>query len=550
MVGMAAAGATAVKKTSRKNTSRDGQFRHALDTCSKNGDLAGALALYETAVSEDIRLSAYHFNSLLHILCSSVEAPAQSTVDAATRIFDAMVAAGIMPNEATITSMARIVARRPDGSGGDLAFDLVRTMGERYGATPRLRTYAPVLYAFCQWLEADKAYEVESHMASADVLPEEPEIAALLEMSAKVGRREKVYEYLHRLRSNVRCVAASTAEILENWFNSKHAAEVGSSNLDFGRVVNAILINGGGWHGLGWLGRGIWEVNRINVAADGHCTLCKQRLACVDIDQSETKKFAESVASLAMKREAASNIKRFQEWLEEHNGYDAIVDGANVALYQQNFADGGFSLSQLDIVVREIFKRNNNKWPLIVLHNRRIQALMQNPDNRQLLDTWRSEGALYTTPGGSNDDWYWLYAAVKLGCLLVTNDEMRDHIFELLGRAFFPMWKERHQVRYTFVKGKLMLVMPPPYSIVIQESGSGSWHVPLDDNCNDENLRTWLCIRRCDESNQASDLTHNSIHTNDEVQYPLTVAAEHVNNSSTDSKQQVTGKRKERSSTP
>lgn len=41
---------------------------------------------------------------------------------------------------------------------------------------------------------------------------------------------------------------------------------------------------------------------------------------------------------------------------------------------------------------------------------------------------------------------YWLYATVKLKCLLVTNDEMRDHIFELLGSSFFLKWKERHQV--------------------------------------------------------------------------------------------------------
>jgi hypothetical protein len=40
----------------------------------------------------------------------------------------------------------------------------------------------------------------------------------------------------------------------------------------------------------------------------------------------------------------------------------------------------------------------------------------------------------------------WLYASVKLKCMLVTNDQMRDHIFELLGSSFFPMWKERHQV--------------------------------------------------------------------------------------------------------
>ncbi|KAL6314845.1 hypothetical protein AAG906_029061 [Vitis piasezkii] len=32
---------------------------------------------------------------------------------------------------------------------------------------------------------------------------------------------------------------------------------------------------------------------------------------------------------------------------------------------------------------------------------------------------------------------YWLYAAVNGNCLLVTNDEMRDHLFQLLGTSFF-----------------------------------------------------------------------------------------------------------------
>ena len=42
---------------------------------------------------------------------------------------------------------------------------------------------------------------------------------------------------------------------------------------------------------------------------------------------------------------------------------------------------------------------------------------------------------------------YWLYAAVRFKCMLVTNDEMRDHLFQLLGNDYFPKWKERHQVR-------------------------------------------------------------------------------------------------------
>ena len=33
--------------------------------------------------------------------------------------------------------------------------------------------------------------------------------------------------------------------------------------------------------------------------------------------------------------------------METHSDYEAIIDAANVGLYQQNFADGGFSISQV-----------------------------------------------------------------------------------------------------------------------------------------------------------------------------------------------------------
>ena len=62
---------------------------------------------------------------------------------------------------------------------------------------------------------------------------------------------------------------------------------------------------------------------------------------------------------------------------------------------------------------------------------------------------FRIADELYTTPDGSNDDWYWLYAAVHAGpgCILVTNDELRDHVFQMLpSPQKFYKWKERHQV--------------------------------------------------------------------------------------------------------
>lgn len=60
---------------------------------------------------------------------------------------------------------------------------------------------------------------------------------------------------------------------------------------------------------------------------------------------------------------------------------------------------------QVKAVVEELFKRNG-KLPLVVLHNKRVMTLMENPCYKKLLEDWKAHGALYATPSGSNDDWY------------------------------------------------------------------------------------------------------------------------------------------------
>ncbi|CAA7397064.1 unnamed protein product [Spirodela intermedia] len=490
-------------KKRKRNPTPEWEFQQSLAACSREGDLDGALALYG---GTKLRLNAYHFNTLLHVcsnaLGSSEErSPAfvAAAVEEAFRIFERMVASGIPPSESTITSLARIAAA--DGvEGGNRAFELVKDMGERYGVSARLRTYDPALFAFCKDAEnAEKAYSVEQHMVSMGIMPEEAELASLLKVSSEAGRDDKVYEYLHKLRRFARSVSPSTAETVKRWFESDCAAKIGREAWDADRVKDAVSINGGGWHGDGWLGKGRWRVQRSDIGLGGCCSFCGQRLACVDLDRTETENFAESVASLAMTREAKSTFSDFQEWLNGHDDYDVVVDGANIGYYHQNFAEGGFCLPQVQVVVNELLEHSHAKKPLIILHNKRVLSLMENSCNRELLEGWNAQGVLYATPNGSNDDWYWIYASVRLKCLLLTNDEMRDHIFELLGQSFFTRWKERHQVRYTFVKGHPKLELPRPYTPVIQEMENGSWHIPVraaDDQGKDQKLEGWLCITR------------------------------------------------------
>ncbi|KAJ4748613.1 Proteinaceous RNase P 3 [Rhynchospora pubera] len=493
------------KSKKAKNGTKEGNLTHALVTCTKSGDVSAAISALNAAISTGVRPSANNFNSILHLLSSQASLD-PTLVDSAFNLFDQMLSYNITPSESTITSMARIACHKSDG--GDLSFGLVKSMNDKYGIMPRLRTYTPCLSFFCERLQAEKAYEVEDHMGTMGISPEESEISKLLEVSSKTGNGDKVYVYMQMLRNHVATVGYATSEATEGWFKSEKASEVGCVNWEEESVREVILKNGGGYFGGGWLGTGEWEVKKGRIGIDGVCEGCGKKLRGVDLGELERQGFMEKVAGFAIERETKANFSNFQKWLESHPGYEFIIDAANVGLYQQNFADGGFSLSQLDAVVREAKEVCNGKWPLVVLHNRRMAALSENPSNRMLLEHWKSLGALYTTPSGSNDDWYWIYATISQKALLVTNDEMRDHIFELLGSSsFFPTWKERHQVKYTFKKGKLVLVMPPTYSSVIQESENGSWHMPIGDKCEDERKRTWLCISRS-ISNNVSNRTN------------------------------------------
>ncbi|KAL9423233.1 hypothetical protein AB3S75_035343 [Citrus x aurantiifolia] len=487
------------KKKARRE-SPEGVLRHKLDMCSKRGDVFEALRLYDDARSNGITLSQHHYNVLLYVCSCKCGSESSENGDRENNsnlglkrgfeIFQQMITDKVDPNEATFTSVARLAVAKEDP---EMAFDLVKQI-KSFGIPPKLRSYGPALFGFCKLGNTDKAYEVDAHMGESGVVPEEPELSALLKLSVDAKKVDKVYEILHRLRTLVRQVSESTFKIIEDWFDSVDAAEIGVLNWDVSKVREGIVRGGGGWHGQGWLGSGKWRVERTQIDENGVCCSCNERLVCIDIDPRETENFASSLSNLACQREVRSDFNKFQEWLGRHAPFDAVIDGANVGLVNQH----NFSFYQLNTVVNRLRQMSPSKrMPLIILHKGRVTGgPAQIPKNKKLLDIWRDAGALYTTPPGSNDDWYWLYAAVNCKSLLVTNDEMRDHLFQLLGTSFFPRWKEKHQIRLSVSRDGLNLLMPPPYSIVIQESENGSWHVPMITGDDLEAPRQWLCAAR------------------------------------------------------
>ncbi|CAK9270840.1 unnamed protein product [Sphagnum jensenii] len=504
---MKSAGVMEELKVKRRKDSVELDLQHTLEMCSKHANVMQALELYDKVVAEgSMSFDQYCFNVVLY-LCSSAATDVivlsndqkEFCLKRGFQIYEAMKSQGVPPNEATFTAVARLAVAKGDG---DLAFDMVKQMAEAK-ITPRLRSYSPALYTYCKHKIADKAFEVDEHMRAAGVQPEEAELEALLKLSVELGLEDKVYSLLHRLRATVREVSASTVGVVQQWFTSTAAVNAGKlnwSNLpQTNAVKEAVERGGGGWHGLGWLGKGPWEVNTSQLDEEGVCQTCGEQLVTIDLDPRETEMFAESLFKLACQREAKNNeFRKFQAWLDQHGPFDAIVDAANVALHNQNFGDGGFNFYQLNAVVNGIQKKiGSNREPLVLLHHQRTKGRAATASSAMsILKRWQNADCIYTTPTGSNDDWYWLYAAVRYKCVLVTNDEMRDHLFELLGNEFFPKWKERHQVRFTLNRKDPVFHMPPPYSIVIQESEKGSWHIPKSGGNDIAMPREWLCVTR------------------------------------------------------
>ncbi|KAK1264401.1 hypothetical protein QJS04_geneDACA019426 [Acorus gramineus] len=508
-------GETVLKKKKKKKLKKSEvvpgeiELKIKLDSCSKRGDVMGAIFLYDSAMRSGLKLEQYHYNVLLY-LCSSaavgVVHPAKSGTnfpvsnglidgkdsiqtdlnsddgfgheiqvsddvrnyarERGFEIYEKMCSGEIAPSEAALTSVARLAVSMGDG---DMAFEMVKKI-KGLGLTPRLRSYDPALYLFCDKGNVEKAFEVERHMLDSGVCPEEPELEALLMVGVRAGRGDRVYEVMHKLRTSVRQVTPSVADLIVRWFESAAASRVGKRKWDERLVSREMENGGGGWHGVGWLGKGKWSVIQTHVNNDGFCEGCGEKLATIDIDPVETENFAESVASIARKRDQSTNFQKFQKWLEYYGPFEAVVDAANVGLFCQR----NFSITKVNAIVNCIRQKlPSKKWPLIIVHHKRLSTGKMNETiNKKQIEKWKNADAVYATPTGSNDDWFWLYAAIKCKCLIVTNDEMRDHLFHVLGNDFFPKWKERHQ-----------------------ESAKGHWHVPIREE-HDSETRTWLCVTR------------------------------------------------------
>ncbi|EJK63235.1 hypothetical protein THAOC_16122 [Thalassiosira oceanica] len=204
--------------------------------------------------------------------------------------------------------------------------------------------------------------------------------------------------------------------------------------------------------------------------------------------------------------------QRFETFIERHPPYGAVVDGANVGYFDKNFhgSPKHVDYRQIDWLLRHMLEQEPHRHVIMFLHERHFSSKLAPGWAFPIIDAWDSDRApyshltVYRTPAGMNDDWYWMHAALINGgkadkqVLAVTNDEMRDHHFQMLAHGSFLRWKERHQIHFDFGpyrkqlgRQEVILDYPSLYSRRIQrimsDDGEGDAIViplPKKGDCN------------------------------------------------------------------
>ena len=438
-----------------------------------------------------------------HLLCGSEagdgEGGVQEALGVVPEVVQYMQQLKIPYTEMTMTAMARAAAAE---GHPERSLELVEEAAERFEAgeaelQPRLRTFTPALLGFCAQDDLQGMARVVRQLAGfsakhdLEIILTEAELGQMLAACVRARDKGAVSEVtamadkvLEEMMENLSTLSESTLGLLQTWFEGDRD--------------------------------GAWEIRRGTVNLDGECSCCSVRLRAIDLDGPQFKAFSAGITKLASQRERSNSSKKkggeagepkvsqfeqFSQWLERKGPFDVVIDGANVAMYGQA-KENHMQPRQISQVVQQIQKEQPDSRVLVVLHNRRVNQLRQSRQGKKVLEQLLRTGVLYATPTGSNDDWYWMHAVVQAGPrgLLISNDQMRDHIFQLLSPKFFPKWRARHQVTFEFWDNHLTFERPAKFSTCIQRdvptAADGEqaaealgWHFPPSET------QEWLCVR-------------------------------------------------------
>lgn len=438
---------------------------------------------------------------------------------------------------------------------------------------PKLRMYSSLLQAYCDKGLMKEALGMWLKLSKHSLIATEREYISLMKCARLFGQPAVMDRVLSDLSEDVPVPSKETSRTLVEWFLSPSAilSETQSTDNDIVELLEEIQVpyphdtanmgpvqttNSHGWQ----ISEACVVDTKTGILESGCLKGCRlQPVATSASAWTEMKRMNEAIGTkdtlaYALAMEAISHAayytvvqgkvggdnsefqgggkgrkKQQQGSLEEHRRrwqdfktflgqryaarkLDVVIDGANVGYYDSNFATAPNHVNyhQIDWIVGHFLREGKNV--LLIIHSRHFSPNLMPPQYRDLHRRWKEAGVLYATPRGMNDDWFWLHAALETGAHVLTNDEMRDHHFQMLAPRSFLRWKDRQQIHFGFGpwRGARRLVelrYPEIYSRRIQRIGDGLVvPLPMRGDANrfldgshisedDPPEETYLCIR-------------------------------------------------------
>jgi pentatricopeptide repeat protein len=482
------------------------KLKTLLISCVKQNDIEGAMELYSDGKRRQCRPPQEVFHHLLNLFAglgnisrenhdsrpedqdgvtseksvqeeevvAEVNETKKCRLDYVLELYEDMRSFGSSFRESSYTALVRCCAEHNEPTRAITFYSELK----QEKVVPKSRTLTPLLALLTrsgpQFTNMSYSVLMEDLRVTYELEPLERDYVCVLEALERDGD-QRFFAALSAYAEDIFVPCTEGLAVIQRWFQ-------------IAKVPGQISLGSNGGKGSNDMH---FRVHRCTVDESGlvqptgkHLQSLQMDPACADILLKQVDK------NVRMRKEISGLWSSFTQWAEalvqqagssgpnaggQHCQYDTVVDGANVGYFapQGSGPRRGINYVQVDALMAHL--RLKGFRPLLFLHSRHVSAESQyaRPGTREraIVEKWQQyrapehipssgsvkqqhqahEGCLYTTPAGANDDWYWIYFAVRARCkLVVSNDLMRDHHFLLLSPRWFQRWKDRTQVKFAF----------------------------------------------------------------------------------------------------
>lgn len=431
----------------------------------------------------------------------------ESRIQYAERVKKHMDSLNLALNETAYYALEKLYSR--SSRTIPLAVELLLEAETVQQCKPKLRLYVPLLESYCSSGNMQAALEIWRKLADQKLVPLENQYRVLMQCATMQPERHNVAPVMERvladLAEDVLVPSKETYRAICEWFQSPHAVisgqvfdgtsekESGSDNTSRDNTFQDLISNihvpypepATSMGPVQCAESDGWEISSgVRVDSDGTLLGGCLRGAClqpVSLSDNSWELLRALNGEIAIKgrlqdhkspyqggrkgpirkvdsvEERQFHWKTFEDYVDKRNEkkkIDVVIDGANVGYFGKS--SGGkpkhVNYNQIDWVIDHF--RKQNKSVLMVIHSRHFARNFMPRYAVPLLRKWIDNDVLYRTPPGMNDDVFWMHVALKTGpgTLVVTNDEMRDHHFQMQSPRYFLRWKDRHQVHFDFAE--------------------------------------------------------------------------------------------------